>query len=355
MKHPVLRALLVSLLLHFVVIAGIEAGRSLGLWKQSAIPEWMKAELAKQNAAIDQQKESQTSPDQQAQAEEPPLLFVDVDASQAEEKPPEDTKYYAVANTRAANAEKKIDSNLPNIPGTQERVPKVLDTAKPPPEELKPLPKPVETPPPAPQPKPKPAPDKSEEDTAPEPEDPKPPQQEGETMLARAIPKSERRPDDSRPIQEAKPRVEMPPPKPDRPRTLAEAKQRKGLIEGKAMKQEGGAGRIAADSSVDARLTPFSSYDAALIAAVQARWDNLLDEAQMVRKQAGKVVVEFRLHKDGRVTNLNVAESEVSETLSWLCQRAVLDPNPYAPFPSDLRRMLRTDYREVRFTFYYSN
>jgi outer membrane biosynthesis protein TonB len=66
------------------------------------------------------------------------------------------------------------------------------------------------------------------------------------------------------------------------------------------------------------------------------------------------VVVEFRLNQDGRITNIRVVDSTVSQVLSWFCERAVLDPAPFKPFPSDLRRMMNTDYREIRFSFYYN-
>jgi hypothetical protein len=66
------------------------------------------------------------------------------------------------------------------------------------------------------------------------------------------------------------------------------------------------------------------------------------------------VVVEFRLNANGNISALRVAETEVGDLLSWYCQAAILDPSPYRPFPSDLRRMLQNDYREIRFTFYYS-
>jgi hypothetical protein len=60
------------------------------------------------------------------------------------------------------------------------------------------------------------------------------------------------------------------------------------------------------------------------------------------------------LNYDGRITGLRVVESEVNEHLAWTCQRAVLDPAPYMPFPSDMRRLVRNDYREIKFTFYYN-
>ena len=67
----------------------------------------------------------------------------------------------------------------------------------------------------------------------------------------------------------------------------------------------------------------------------------------------GRVTLEFRLNYDGRITDMRVIENGVDEVLSVLCQRAITDPSPYAPWPSDMRRLIGADYREVRFTFYY--
>jgi outer membrane biosynthesis protein TonB len=90
------------------------------------------------------------------------------------------------------------------------------------------------------------------------------------------------------------------------------------------------------------------------IEAVQARWFSLLDERDFVGNQSGRVIVQFRLHNDGRISNVSIVNSTVGDLLSWFCQRAVSDPAPYQPFPPDLRRLLNTEYREIRFTFYYN-
>ena len=119
------------------------------------------------------------------------------------------------------------------------------------------------------------------------------------------------------------------------------------------MRQDGGTrapGRIA----FDVKATPFGAYDQAFIEAVQSAWFRQLEERQFRPHEGGKVVVEFRLNYDGRITGLRVVESEVNEHLAWTCQRAVLEPGPYPPFPSDMRRLVKNDYREIRFTFYYN-
>jgi len=138
----------------------------------------------------------------------------------------------------------------------------------------------------------------------------------------------------------------------DRPRTLAQARQQKNLLAGETMKQDGGVprrGRV----SLDVKATPFGSYDAAFIAAVQQRWYDLLDNSRLAQR-SGKVVLEFRLTHDGRITDMRVGENEVGDILSVLCQRAVTDPAPYAKWPSDMRRAIGKLYREVVFTFYYN-
>jgi len=105
--------------------------------------------------------------------------------------------------------------------------------------------------------------------------------------------------------------------------------------------------------SLDVKVTEFSSYDAAFVQAVQQRWYDLLESHQFTQ-QSGKVVLEFRLHYDGRISDMKVDGNEVGEILGWLCQRAILDPSPYAAWPSDMRRSIGTNYREVMFTFYYN-
>jgi hypothetical protein len=78
----------------------------------------------------------------------------------------------------------------------------------------------------------------------------------------------------------------------------------------------------------------------------------LIDSTQVVPR-SGKVALYFRLHPDGKVSGMAVNENNVGELLCLLCQRAVLDPAPYAKWPPDMRRLIGENYREVTFTFYY--
>ena len=136
----------------------------------------------------------------------------------------------------------------------------------------------------------------------------------------------------------------------ERPRTLAAARQEKGLV-GEKIRQDGGT-RRRGQVSFDVKQTPFGAYDAAFIAAVQQRWYDLLDSTQFAQR-SGKVVVEFQLTHDGQIHNMRVVGNEVGEILSLICQRAIKDPAPYQPWPADMRRMLGGKARDVMFTFYY--
>jgi hypothetical protein len=132
---------------------------------------------------------------------------------------------------------------------------------------------------------------------------------------------------------------------------LAAARQQLGM-QGEKMEQEGGVKRRAVESSLDVKATPFGAYDAAIVAQIQQRWYDLLDQSDFVRGHTGKVVLEFRLTYRGRIADMVTTENTVGELLALICQKAVLDPAPFAPWPSDMRR-LYGEYRPVRFTFYY--
>ena len=243
-------------------------------------------------------------------------MFIDVTPAQAVKEAPKDAKYYSALNSKAANPDPQLDSNVPKISGNQTQVPKTEDvprTKQFPLQPTQPAPKPVTA---EPRPRTDPAP--------------------GDLALAKPAPKPDN--GDAKPAER------------ERPRRLADVP----ALAGEKMKQDGGVRQRVEMTSVDAKATPFGAYDGLFIAAVQSRWYSLLDSRDFARDRTGKVVVEFRLNYDGRITEMKEVENNVGELLGLLCQKAVLDPAPFDKWPSDLRRMVGADYREVRFTFYYN-
>ena len=231
------------------------------------------------------------------------MTFITVDPATAQTTAPKNPKYYSTQNTSAAQPEPaKSKAAQPKVEGNKSEVPKIVDVPKP-------SPKPT-------------------------------------SFVANPAPKTTPLPLQPKPLQ---PAVAPPSPK---PRTLAEAKNQQnppGIFTEKSQ-QEGAtprAGRLA----FDAAGTPFGVYDAKFIAAVQDRWYALL---QNRNSTPGRVIVDFRLHDDGRVTDLRVAESNVDGLFSYFCERAIIVPAPYERWPKPMRETIGASHRDVRFTFHYN-
>jgi TonB family protein len=124
------------------------------------------------------------------------------------------------------------------------------------------------------------------------------------------------------------------------------------MIQGQKMKQDGGVKKRATVVGLDAKTSPFGDYDSRLIAAIQNRWNQILDQYYI--PSVGQVVLTFNLWSDGKVTNVQVERSTVDDLLSLKCRRAVQEPAPYAPWPEKMHDEIGSDRRFVRFTFYYN-
>src|SRR6266699_176270 len=99
-------------------------------------------------------------------------------------------------------------------------------------------------------------------------------------------------------------------------------------------------------------VTTIGAYVWFLVAGVQQCWDNILDET-ISPTRPGKVIVEFRLHSDGYVTDVRILETNVGEMQSLFCQRAIEKPAPFARWPDGMQNELGRNNRLLKFTFYY--
>lgn len=312
------RALVASLVVHALLWVGYEVNRHTHFLDKIPLPVLMRQ--LQRGLVAPQAESSEENP------AEPnvPLVFVEVNPLVAVAEPPKNAKYYSDKSSVAANPDPREDTGVPRIDGHQTQIVKTEDVLR---SQAMPL-QPVL------------------------PLQPAMPEAQPREAVSAAQPAGD--------LTLGKPatvaREEVPETRRERPRTLQEARARfsSGQLVGPKMKQEGGVKRAALESSLNVRATPFGAYDAAIIAAVQKRWYDLLDSRNFARELTGKVVLEFRLHYDGRVTDMRVVENTVDELLCLLCQKAILDPSPYERWPSDMRRMMGADFREVRFTFYYN-
>jgi outer membrane biosynthesis protein TonB len=327
-------AMVISLALHLTFVGTYQAGKKYHWWDHLQFPRWMQIPMLSE--LLEKKKSQQAA--QLARAEVP-LVFLDVSPDQETPEPPKDAKFYSDKNSMAANPDADKESDTPKITGKQTDVPKTQDVPR---EKtfttLQPTPPPID-PPPVEQ-----APQEQEE------QKPKPTALPGDLTMAKPDQTAKK----EEQVPKELPKEEKPTPTP-RPRTVKEALARKNLqsLPGDKMKQEGGVKRRLEISSLDAKASPFGAYDRALIEAISQRWYSLLDERSYASDSRGRVVLQFSLHQDGRITDLNVAENSTSEMLSIICQKAVRDPEPYAPWPTEMRRTFG-EVRNIQFSFYYN-
>jgi hypothetical protein len=344
-EQLLLKAVVLSLAIHLAAFGGWKWGRAHISWKPLALPAWLA--LTPHNPSPNSLLARRLPAAQLPQP--PPVLkvYVEVDPALAVAEPPANPQYYSTKNTVAANPEIKVPSEKPQISGEQDKVMKTVPSAL----------RAVE-PTPALQPPLQPAPreDKKLETAKTVPSEtgtgdgkplPKPAETVGDLADARPAPKTQ--PTKGTSASENGTGA-APAPAHERPRNLDQARAQKGAP-GPKTRQPGGVNHLASDSSVDAVRTVYGDYDRDFIDAVQARWDALLRNRQ--DDVSGKVVLEFNLHSDGRITDMRKQYSDVNELLTLICQQAVLDPALYKPWPVAMLRKV-PDPRPMRFTFYYS-
>jgi outer membrane biosynthesis protein TonB len=289
-------ALVLSLAVHLLGWGGYEADKQLGLSQRLHWPTWLP------RLAI-----MKIMPAPTPQNNEPQLTFVEV-AQPAPEAPPE-AKYYSSQNSRAADPTKG-NKEIPQLNGKQTEVVKTENVPRPNFNKLQPA---------------TPAPQQKSQPAAVRP---------GDLTLGK--------PENSQQQEQ------------ERPRTIKQAlAQQSHQLPGQQMKQDGGMHRAALVSSLDVKATPFGAYDGAFIAAVTQRWYDLLDSRQFSMDRSGKVTLQFHLNYDGSIADMKVLDNTVGDVLGYVCQKAVTDPAPFSPWPTEMRRLIGENYREITFTFYY--
>ena len=288
-------ALTLSLVVHLLGWGGYEIGKTLKVWEHLHLP----------SLTLFTKIKTPPPPPQPSE----PIVFVDVSPTQATTEAPKNAKYYSNQNSRASNPDAKRDTEVPELKGTQIEVAKTEDAPRLDVNKLQPAMQP---------------PQKHEEQLA---------MNNGDLTLANPS------------------KVE--PQEQPRPRTLKQALAQQHQLPGVMMKQEGGVRHEALVPSLDVKATAFGAYDATFIQAVTQRWYDLLDSRQFSRDRSGKVVVRFHLNYDGTITDMKVMQNTVGDLLCYVCQKAVMDPAPFAKWPSDMRELVGGEYREITFTFYY--
>lgn len=293
-------ALVLSLVAHLLFWGAYAANQKFHLLALLRLPAWM------ERVIIPPPPVAQPPP-----LNREPMMFLDVREDQSVPEPPKDAKRYSDKNSFAANPEPDKNPNMPKVDGEKNELQKLDDSGRrnkfdqlmpdPPKEEAKPEVKPATKP--------------------------------GTMTVAKA---------DLRPPQERQ-----------RPRTIREAMLQKNQSPGQRTKQEGGVPRKG-QIAMDVKVTGFGAYDRMFIDAVANRWYDLLDQLSYDNYRQGKVVVQFTLNYKGEISNVEIVQNTVTDTLSLMCQKAIRDPAPFGEWTREMRLAVGEDSRRITFTFYYN-
>lgn len=303
------RALALSVAVHLLCWGGYTAGKKYEIWDKLTLPAWVK----KLTPALFKKPEPASPP----QESEPPLVFVNVNPDTATPEPPKNAIYYSSLNSKAANPETDRDTDKPKFTGEQELVPETETVERNKFDRLQPTP-------PAQQPQ-------AEERS-------KPSQTPGDLAMAKP---------------ELNPRPDSGPAERERPRRLAQVQQKPAhRPPSQMMKRDGGVKGRLDSPSLDTKATITGRYDWYFIEAVKDRWFQLMEDRNFTATP-GYVRLKFKLHHDGRITEMTVLEHTVTETLSYICQASILQIVPFEKWTTEMRNLIGKDFREITFTFYY--
>jgi len=313
-------AFVLSILLHLLMFGGFEMGKRLGWWQRARWPAWIQS-----RKALAQNLRKQEEQRQNRLQEELPLVFVEVNPVQATPEPPKKPKFYSNQNSVAANKQPEPETGTPKIEGKRPELVKTEDVPR---EKFVPL-------------QPAPAPPVPEAKEPQEEVKAAPTYKPGDLTMAK--------PD----LNPKKTEGEA---KSEKPRlTVAEAKarlQQANQSPGQKMKEDGGVSRHFKFESLDTKATAFGQYDSDLVRAIQSAWYMLLEKEGYAADYRGKVMLRFRLHHDGRITDLTIVENTAGSVPGTYCESAIMNPGPYKSFPTEMRRVVG-DIRSIQFTFFY--
>jgi len=104
--------------------------------------------------------------------------------------------------------------------------------------------------------------------------------------------------------------------------------------------------------SLDARFSSYGDYSQRMLEAIQGSWWGLIDRTNLADFSSGYVIVRFRIHRDGTITDAEVVATTVPSLAALVCKDAILLPAPYDMWRADMVAMLGED-ETVTITFHY--
>ncbi|WP_269522941.1 hypothetical protein [Coraliomargarita parva] len=122
------------------------------------------------------------------------------------------------------------------------------------------------------------------------------------------------------------------------------------LITGPLLDSRGSASRRGA-IALDATFSEFGEYEQQFYAALQVGWYQEIDFFQPIDTGA-KVLVEFTLHMDGKITEVKVLHSTASTIATTICENAIVKRSPFRPWTKEMVEVFG-EKRTLRVMFNY--
>ena len=110
-----------------------------------------------------------------------------------------------------------------------------------------------------------------------------------------------------------------------------------GILVGQQMKQDGGVERRGI-ASVSVQRGPMGDYGARMWAAVQERWYATLEAQKFAGEFRGKIVIQFKLHPDGNVSEVDVKNQGVDDGIYAMYSIAAIQLSAsFGPWSNEMR------------------
>lgn len=104
--------------------------------------------------------------------------------------------------------------------------------------------------------------------------------------------------------------------------------------------------------AISARFSNYGDYMQRMMEAIQSSWWSILDQSKFETVARGRVVIQFKLCRDGSVVDVEILRSEVPQILAFACKDAVQAPSPFDAWREDMVALFGED-DIVTITFHY--
>jgi len=104
--------------------------------------------------------------------------------------------------------------------------------------------------------------------------------------------------------------------------------------------------------AVDARFSNYGDYAQRMMEAIQSSWWDIIDRMRLESAVRGTVVVRFKLHRDGSITDATILFESVPRLMALACKDAVQSPAPFDAWRADMVALFGTS-DDVTITFHY--